>query len=136
MWVWSCISCWVVKNSMEEMLAQGCSMRMLQNHAAPQISNMCRLWCLMGYKLILLFLFVCLFLIYLLDLGEAAVKGFAPALLCLCNFFTGWYMVQTYPLKGLFFIWEKGEAGSSHSAEFILQLALCFPISVRALQIL
>lgn len=41
-------------------------------------------------------------------------------------------MVQMCPLKGLFFIQEEGEAGSSPSAGFILQLALCFPVLVGA----
>lgn len=79
-------------------------------------------------------MFVCLFLIYLLDLGGSSSEGFhSCSALPLSLLYCMVYGANMSPQRAVFHL---GEAGSSHSAEFILQLALCFPVSVRALQIL
>jgi len=62
------------------------------------------------------------------------MKDFAPVSLWLCYFFTGsLYSAHTSPQRAVFhLLGGERSRGRSHSAGFILWLALCLPISVGA----
>lgn len=62
------------------------------------------------------------------------MKAFIPVLLWLCQFFTGSLCgANTSPQRAVFLLLGGGRRrGSSHSARFILWLALCLPFSARA----